>query len=155
MNSLHWISLRDTVKILKITLGITVSKEYVRKARLITNKLYWCNEKYKNTKYVNYDVQWIPVDGEWKYLHMLIDYKSRKIIAVELTDDEEKGTIEAFFEKSFNILPELMITDSKGGYHELIKNKLGIEHQECTSHFKKAVSRKIRKELNKIKNKIK
>ena len=40
INSLHWISLRDIVKIIKITLRISISKEYVRKAELITDKLY-------------------------------------------------------------------------------------------------------------------
>ena len=38
--------------------------------------------------------------------------------------------------------------------NELINDKMGIEHQECTIHFKKALNTKIRKELNKIKNKI-
>ena len=47
-----------------------------------------------------------------------------------------------------------MITDLKPGYHELIKDELNIEHQGCKIHFKKALNRKIRKELNKIKNKI-
>ena len=48
-----------------------------------------------------------------------------------------------------------MITDSKVGYHELIKDELRIEHQECIIHFRKSFNHKIRKKLNKIKNKIK
>lgn len=155
LNSLHWISLRDIEKIIKITLGISISKEYVRKAELITDELYWCNEEYMNAKYVNYDCQWIPVDEGWMYLHVLIDNHNKKVIAVELTQDEEKETIKSFFEKSWKVPPKVMITDSKVGYHELIKDELGIEHQECIIHFRKAFNRKIRKELNKIKNKIK
>ena len=99
INSLHWISLRDIVKIIKITLGISISKEYVRKAELITDKLYWCNEEYNNAKYVNYDCQWIPVDEGWMYLHVLIDNSNRKVISMELTHDEEKETIKSFFSK--------------------------------------------------------
>ena len=108
-----------------------------------------------NAKYVNYDCQWIPVDEGWMYLHVLIDNHNKKVIAVELTQDEEKETIKSFFEKSWKVPPKVMITDSKVGYHELIKDELGIEHQECIIHFRKAFNRKIRKELNKIKNKIK
>ena len=155
INSLHWISLRDIVKIIKITLGISISKEYVRKAELITDKLYWSNEEYNNAKYVNYDCQWIPVDEGWMYLHVLIDNSNRKVISMELTHDEEKETIKSFFQKSWKVPPKVMITDSKVGYHELIKDELKIEHQECLIHFKKSLNRKIKKEINKIKNKIK
>ena len=85
---------------------------------------------------------------------MMIDYRTKEIIAVELTEDEEKETTEEFFKKVFFVYPKVIITDLKPGYHELINDKMGIEHQECTIHFKKALNTKIRKELNKIKNKI-
>ena len=154
LNSLHWISLRDKQKILKLTLGISVSHEYIRKAQLITNELFWKNENIVAPDYVNYDVQWIPTDSGWSYFHMLIDNQTKKIIAVELTEDEEKETTKNFFKKVFRCYPKVMITDLKPGYHELIKDELNIEHQGCKIHFKKALNRKIRKELNKIKNKI-
>ena len=85
---------------------------------------------------------------------MMVDYRTKEIIAVELTEDEEKETTEEFFKKVFFVYPKVIITDLKPGYHELINDKMGIEHQECTIHFKKALNTKIRKELNKIKNKI-
>ena len=154
LNSLHWISLRDKQKILKLTLGISVSHEYIRKAQSITDKLFWRNESIVAPDYVNYDVQWIPTDTGWSYFHMLIDNQTKKIIAVELTEYEEKETTKNFFKKVFKCYPKVMITDLKPGYHELIKDELDIEHQGCKIHFKKALIRKIRKELNKIKNKI-
>ena len=67
LNSLHWISLRDSVKIIKLTLGLDISHEYVRKARLITNDLFWINTDITAPYYVNYDVQWIPTDSGWSY----------------------------------------------------------------------------------------
>ena len=85
---------------------------------------------------------------------MAIDNKTKNIIAVQLTENEEKETTKNFFKKSFRVYPKVIITDLKPGYHELIKNELGIDHQGCTIHFRKALNRKIRKELNKIKNKI-
>ena len=154
LNSLHWISLRDSVKIIKLILGLDISHEYVRKARLITNDLFWINTDITAPYYVNYDVQWIPTDSGWSYFHMMVDYRTKEIIAVELTEDEEKETTEEFFKKVFFVYPKVIITDLKPGYHELINDKMGIEHQECTIHFKKALNTKIRKELNKIKNKI-
>ena len=154
LNSLHWISLRDKQKILKLTLGLSVSIEYIRKAQLITDKLFWRDESIVASDYVNYDVQWVPVDFGWSFLHMLIDNKLKKIIAVQLTKDEEKETTKKFFKKVFKVYPKVIITDLKPGYHELIKDEMGIDHQECLIHFRKALNKKIRKELNKIKNKI-
>ena len=72
MNSLHWISLRDISKILKITFGIELSHEYIRKTQLTADELYWRNEEIFNSNRVSYDVQWIPVDKEWVYLHVLV-----------------------------------------------------------------------------------
>ena len=69
---------------------------------------------------VSYDVQCIPVDKGWVYLHVLVDLDSKNIIALELTEDEEKETTEKFFNKSFNAMPQAMVTDLKPGYHELI-----------------------------------
>ena len=85
MNSLHWISLRDILKILKITLGIELSHEYIRKIQLTTDKLYWRNEEIFNPNRISYDVQWIPVDKGWVYLHVLVDLDSN-ISKSELID---------------------------------------------------------------------
>ena len=84
LNSLHWISLRDITKIIKITLGINITHEYVRKAELITDELYWRNEEYLTANYINYDCQWIPVDEGWMYLHVLIDNHNRKVSEVPI-----------------------------------------------------------------------
>lgn len=154
LNSLHWISLRDKSKILKLTLGISVSPEYIRKVQLITDELFWRDKSIIAPDYVNYDVQWIPTDSGWSYFHMIIDNKTKKIIAVQLTEDEEKETTKEFFKNVFRAYPKVIITDLKPGYHELIKNEMGIDHQGCVIHFRKALTRKIRRELNKIKNKI-
>lgn len=154
LNSLHWISLRGTVKIIKLTLGIDVSHEYVRKAQLITDELFWINKDIIAPDYVNYDVQWIPTDSGWSYFHMIVDYRTKEIIAVQLSKNEEKETTKEFFKKVFHVYPKVIITDLKPGYYELIKDEMGIEHQECTIHFSKAVSTKIKKELNKIKRRI-
>ena len=54
------------------------------------------------------------------YLHVLVDLDSKNIIALELTEDEEKETREKFFYKRFNAMPQAMVTDLKPGYHELI-----------------------------------
>ena len=61
MNSLHWISLRDILKILKITLGIELSHEYIRKIQLTTDKLYWRNEEIFNPNRISYPT---PNHGE-------------------------------------------------------------------------------------------
>lgn len=57
----------------------------------------------------------------------------KKVIAVELTYDEEKEIIKSFFEKSWKVCPNA-ITDPKVGCHELINDELGIERQEGIIH---------------------
>lgn len=83
------------------------------------------------------------------------DYKTKKIVAVQLTDDEEIETTKKFFDKAFKFMPSVMVTDLKPGYHKLIENTLKISHQQCLIHFRKALNKKIRKELGKIKSTIK
>lgn len=154
LNSLHWISLNDKRKIIELLTGIRISHEYIRKAQIITEDLFWVNETIVNPDYINYDVQWIPTDEGWLYFHMAVDTKSKKIIAVELTKDEEIKTTKSFLKKVFQVYPKVILSDFKTGYRELFKDDMGMEHQGCTIHFRKSLNRKIRKELNKIKNKI-
>ena len=97
LNSLHWISLNDKRKIIELLTGITISHEYIRKAQIITEELFWIDKTIFNPDYINYDVQWIPTDEGWSYFHMTVDTKSKKIIAVELTKNEEIETTKAFF----------------------------------------------------------
>ena len=154
LNSLHWISLNDKRKIIELLTGITISHEYIRKAQIITEELFWIDKTIVNPNYINYDVQWIPTDEGWSYFHMAVDTKSKKIIAVELTKNEEIETTKAFFKKVFQVYPKVIVSDFKQGYRELFKDDMGIEHQGCLIHFRKSLNRKIRKELNKIKNRI-
>ena len=46
-----------------------------------------------------------------------------------------------------------MVSDLKPGYRE-IANELGIKLQYCTRHFDRLLSRKIQKDLKKIKDKF-
>ena len=49
---------------------------------------------------VSYDVQCIPVDKGWVYLHVLVDLDSKNIIALELTEDEKKKPQKSFLIKA-------------------------------------------------------
>ena len=40
---------------------------------------------------------------------------------------KKKKPLNHFFQKSWKVPPKVMITDSKVGYHELIKDELKIE----------------------------
>ena len=151
---MHWISLNDKRKIIELLTGIIINHEYIRKAQIITEELFWIDKTIVNPNYINYDVQWIPTDEGWSYFNMAVDTKSKKIIVVELTKNEEIETTKAFFKKVFQVYPKVIVSVFKQGYRELFKDDMGIEHQGCLIHFKKSLNRKIRKELNKIKNRI-
>ena len=70
INALRWISLGDVSRIFKITKGANLSREFIRKAQIITEKLSWRNSNITSSDYIAYDCQWIPVDDGWKYLHV-------------------------------------------------------------------------------------
>ena len=55
-------------KILKITKSITVSREYIIKAQIITNKFYWINPDITTYNHISFDVQWIPVEEGRNYV---------------------------------------------------------------------------------------
>ena len=60
---------------------------------------------------------------------MPVDYKTKKILAVQLTPNEKKRkTAQKFFDKIFSIYPNVIITDLKLEYHELIRDEMHIEH---------------------------
>lgn len=147
INALRYISLGNVVEIIKSTMGIIVSREYVRKSQIITNKLSWKNPNINSSDYVAYDSQWVPVDKGWSYLHVLSDIKKNEIIAMEMTTDEEKSTIKRFLKDNLRIGgAKAMVTDLKPDYNSIL-NELKIKHQLCTRHFDRLLSRKIQKDL--------
>ena len=155
LNGLRHISLGNLKKILKITKGISVSREYIRKAQIMTNKLYWRNPSITTCNYVSFDVQWIPVDEGWNYLHVLTDIDKNEIVAIKLTKDEETNTSTNFVKEALRIgSAKAIVTDLKPGYLK-ISNELNMKHQLCSIHFRKAVSEKIRKILSRHKTIIK
>lgn len=155
INALRHISLGDVVEIIKSTLGITVSREYIRKSQIITNKLTWRNPNIKSSDYIAYDAQWIPVDEGWSYLHVLSDVKKNEIIALEMTMDEEKSTVKRFLKDNLRIGgAKGMVTDLRPDYHTIMK-ELNIKHQFCTRHFDRLLSRKIQKDLKRKETLIK
>lgn len=154
INALRWISLGDVSRIFKITKGANLSREFIRKAQIITEKLSWRNSNITSSDYIAYDCQWVPVDDGWKYLHVLTDINKNQIIALKLTDDENKLTSKKFLKDNLRIgSAKAMVSDLKPGYRE-IANELGIKLQYCTRHFDRLLSRKIQKDLKKIKDKF-
>lgn len=154
INALRWISLGDVSRLFKIIIGADLSREFIRKSQITINKLHWRNPNITSSDYIAYDCQWIPVDEGWTYLHVLTDIKKNQIIALKLTKDEKKQTSKKFLKDNLRIgSAKAIVTDLKPGYRE-IANELKIKLQYCTRHFDRLISRKIQKDLKKIKEKF-
>ena len=103
---------------------------------------------------IAYDCQWVPVDDGWKYLHVWNDIKKNQIIALKLTDYENKSTSKKFLKDNLRIgSAKAMVSDLKPGCRE-IANELNIRLQYCTRHFDRLLSCKFQKDLKKIKDKF-
>ena len=47
-----------------------------------------------------FDVEWIKINGKWKYRHTLLDSISNCIVADAIYDTEDENTVEKFLKES-------------------------------------------------------
>ena len=89
------------------------------------------------SRYYVFDVEWIKINGEWKYRHTLLDAISNYIVADAIYDTEYKTTVEKFLKESTaNKNKKAITTDLDSKYSQII-TKLGFKHQLCIFHTKK------------------
>ena len=78
--------------------------------------------------YYVFDVEWIKINGEWKYRHTLLDSISNCIVADAIYDTGDETTVEKFLrESTATIIP-----------------KLGFKHQLCIFHTKKTLNKQLK-----------
>ena len=147
------ISLRNLAKYHRIFNNISISHESVRKSLILTDNLFYVNSDLDLSGYYSYDVQWIRIERVWYYRHVLFDLINKMPVAELLSDNENDETVEKFIDK--NIPPHkrtAIITDLKKSYDKIIE-KLGFTHQKCIFHLKLNIDEKVKRHLNKIKQK--
>lgn len=87
--------------------------------------------------YYVFDVEWIKINGKWKYRHTLLDSISNCIVADAIYDNEDETTVEKFLRESTANKNKIAITTDLDKKYASIIPKLDFKHQLCIFHTKK------------------
>jgi len=93
---------------------------------------------------VHYDEQHPKAGRNQKYRLTLLDSISRQVIADELFDSKDAGTVEDFLRRNLDThKPIFIITDLYRGYSDIFKRVFGNKatHQLCLLHLNKLIVR--------------
>lgn len=147
VREISWYPFRKLKELYQIFCDIVISHETVRKAQIITDKLYYLNHEIKPSGFYGYDVQWEPLDDGFYYRHLLFDLVNNMPVAELLAPDEDLKTTYDFINKSLKPIDrKAIVTDLKLGY-DGVMSKLGFKHQHCIYHLRLAINERIKKHL--------
>lgn len=156
IKELNWSSLRDIAQYFEIFYGIKISHETIRKALIVIEGNEIDFKIPELSGYYGYDSQWIKINKKWMYRHVLYDLVHRMPIAELFMDEETNEDVYYLINKYTDSKDRIaIVTDTKSGYDTVMRDLKFKRHQYCVFHFKLNLNKKIREELNKIKQKIK
>ena len=144
-------SLKNVCNSFKKFFGISVSHQTIENW-LFVNENILEFDLGRCSRYYVFDVEWIKINGEWKYRHTLLDAISNYIVADAIYDTEYKTTVEKFLKESTaNKNKKAITTDLDSKYSQII-TKLGFKHQLCIFHTKKSLNKQLKtfKDKNRI-----
>ena len=140
-------SLKKVSETLKKEYNISVSHQTIENWLNTENtKSEENNNRYSG--YYIFDVEWIKINGKWKYRHTLMDALSNQIIADKIYDTEDTKTIKSFLTKSTRNKNRIAITTDLDKKYARIVEKLGFKHQLCIFHTKKNLNKTLKQYLN-------
>ena len=96
----------------------------------------------KDIRFVHYDEQHPKAGRNQKYRLTLLDSVTRQVIAEELFDSKDSGTIESFLRRNLDTHKQIFIvTDLYRGYSDVFKRVFGdkVIHQFCLLHLNKLI----------------
>lgn len=136
-------SLKNVCKSFKKFFGITVSHQTIENWLFVNENILEFDLGRCSGYYV-FDVEWIKINGEWKYRHTLLDSISNCIVADAIYDTEDETTVEKFLrESTANKNKKTITTDLDKKYSSIIL-KLGFKHQLCIFHTKKSLNKQLK-----------
>ena len=136
-------SLKNVCKSFKKFFGISVSHQTIENWLFVNENILEFDLGRCSGYYV-FDVEWIKINGEWKYRHTLLDAISNCIIADAIYDTEDETTVEKFLKESTaNKNKKAITTDLDSKYSQII-TKLGFKHQLCIFHAKKSLNKQLK-----------
>lgn len=144
-------SLKNVCKSFKKFFGITVSHQTIENWLFVNENILEFDLGRCSGYYV-FDVEWIKINGEWKYRHTLLDSISNCIVADAIYDTEDENTVEKFLRESTVNKNKIAITTDLDKKYASIIPKLGFKHQLCIFHTKKSLNKQLKtfKDKNRI-----
>lgn len=146
--SMHFLSdylgsLRNICKTFKEIFGINISHQTIEnwlfaKENIIDFDLGRCSGYYV------FDVEWVKIEGKWKYRHTLLDSVSNFIVADAIYETESEKTVKDFLSKSTANRNKVAITTDLDLKYISIIPKLGFKHQFCLWHAKKSLNKLLK-----------
>ena len=136
-------SLKNVCKSFKKFFGINVSHQTIENW-LFVNENVLEFDLGRCSSYYIFDVEWIKVNGNWKYRHTLLDSVSNFIVANAIYDTENETTVTKFLKESTANKNKITITTDLDKNYSLIIPKLGFKHQLCIFHTKKSFNRQLK-----------
>ena len=145
---LNWSSFKDISLYFKIFNGIEISPETLRKTILVIEGNEIQYDVPKVSGYFGYDCQWVKINKEWKYRHVLFDLVQEIPIAELYSDEDNNEIVQDFIAKNTKQRDRIgIVTDLKHGYDKIMRNLKFKKHQYCIFHFKLSISKLIREHL--------
>ena len=134
----------------------SVSRETIRKYRIINKNLYYLNNELELSGYYGYDAQWVRIDPKkWYYRLVLLDTINKMPVAELISENEDAETVKKFINESIPYNKrKAIVTDLKSEYDKIMR-ELGFVHQHCTFHLKLNINKNIHKFIMKTKIKLK
>ena len=79
----------------------SVSRETIRKYRIINKSLYYLNNELELSGYYGYDAQWVRIDSKkWYYRLVLLDTINKMPVAELISENEDAETVKKFINES-------------------------------------------------------
>lgn len=145
-----YLSLRHIKKLIKLSMGVDISHESIRKFLKTTDSLYYRDDSFEPSGYYGFDSQWVKINKKWHYRLALFDLINNRPLAEAIEEKENYKTIKDFINKSISPKDRIAIVTDDGPSYEKIMEELKFDHQLCTFHLEKHLWKLVNKETNKI-----
>ena len=143
-------SLKNVCKSFKKFFGISISHQTIENWLFVDENILEFDLGRCSGYYV-FDVEWVKVNGEWKYRHTLLDSISNCIVADAIYDSEDEKTVTKFLRESTANKNKVAITTDLDKKYAPIISKLGFKHQLCIFHTKKSLNKQLKDYAKKFK----
>lgn len=136
-------SLKNVCKSFQKFFGISISHQTIENWLFVDENILEFDLGRCSGYYV-FDVEWVKINGKWKYWHTLLDSVSNCIVADAIYDFEDETTVTKFLSQSTMNKNKIAITTDLDKKYAPIISKLGFKHQLCIFHTKNSLNKQLK-----------